>query len=132
MVFVIVHTPRPTSKGLDHSYLHVYACLFLCFMLVLAFLVIGFAMLNALRGLDIVWLHPTPTRPCLDVTIWEASPDAGLFRTYPSLSTPCNAILIMFVRTTCLLSMHICTLAHMSMHESCLLVYHPCFNIMKL
>ena len=31
IVFVIVHTSWPTSKGLDHSYLHVYACLLLCF-----------------------------------------------------------------------------------------------------
>ena len=73
MVFFIVHTPRPTSKGLDHSYLHVYACLFLCFMLVLAFLVIGFAMLYALCRLDLVWLHPTPMKPYLDVIAWDAS-----------------------------------------------------------
>ena len=132
MVFVIVHTPRPTSKGLDHSYLHVYACLFLCFMLVLAFLIIGFAMLYALCRLDLVWLHPTPTRPCLDVTIWEASPNAGLLHTYLSLSAPCDAMLTMFVRTTCWLSMHLYTLAYMSMHESCFLVYHLYFNIMKL
>ena len=35
MVFVTVHTPWPTSNGLDHPYLHVYACLLLCFILVL-------------------------------------------------------------------------------------------------
>ena len=85
MVFVIVHTPRPTLKGLDHSYLHVYACLLLCFMFVLASLVLGFAMFSALRWLDLMWLHPTPMRPCSDVTIWEASPDARLLRAYPSL-----------------------------------------------
>ena len=56
-------------KGFGSSYLHVYACLLLCFMLVLASLVLGFAMLDALRGLDLVWLHPTLMRPCLDVTI---------------------------------------------------------------
>ena len=28
--------------------------------------------------------------------------------------------------------MHLYTLAYMSMHESCLLVCHPCFNTMKL
>ena len=35
MVFVTIYTPWPTSKGLDHSYLPIYACL-LCFMLILA------------------------------------------------------------------------------------------------
>ena len=54
-------------------------------MLMLAFLVLGFTMLDALCGLDLVWLHSTPIRPCLDVTIWEVSPDARLLRTYPSL-----------------------------------------------
>ena len=34
MVFVVVHTPQPTSKGLDHPVFHVYACLLLYFMLV--------------------------------------------------------------------------------------------------
>ena len=85
MVLVIIHTPRPTSKGLDHSYLHVYACLLLCFTLTLASLILGFAMFGTFYGLDIVWLHPTPMRPCLDVTILEASPDARLLRVYPSL-----------------------------------------------
>ena len=74
MVFVIVHTPWPTSKGLDHPYLHVYACLLLCFMLVIASLVLGFATLDALSGFMVVWLRLTPMRPCLDVTIWDASP----------------------------------------------------------
>ena len=50
MVFVIVHTPCPTSKGLDHSYLHVYACFLLYFMSILASLVLGFATLDALSG----------------------------------------------------------------------------------
>ena len=48
------------------------------------------------------------------------------------LSASCDAMLTMFVRTTHWLSMHLYTLAHMSMHESCLLVCHPCFNTMKL
>ena len=50
MVFVAICTPWPTSKGLDHPYLHVYACLLLCFMLVIASLVLGFAKLDALNG----------------------------------------------------------------------------------
>ena len=90
------------------------------------------ASLDALRGLDLVWLHLTSIRPCLDVTIWEASTDAALLRTYHSLSTPRDVMLTMFVRTTRWLSMHLYTLAHMSMHESCLLVCCPCFNTMKL
>ena len=93
MVFIIVHTPWPTSKGSDHSYLHVYACLLLCFMLVLASLVLGFTTFDALSGFGVVWLHPTPMRPCSDVTIWEASLDAELFCAYSSLfhSTWCYA-----------------------------------------
>ena len=38
-----------------------------------------------LRGLDLVWLHLMPIRPCSDVTIWEASSDARFLRAYPSL-----------------------------------------------
>ena len=54
-------------------------------MFVLAFLVLGFSMLDALRRLNLVWLHPTPIRPYLDMTIWVASPNAGLPHAYPSL-----------------------------------------------
>ena len=111
MVFVIIHTPRSTSKGLDHSYLHVYACLILCFMLVLASLVLGFAMFGALRGLDLVWLHPMLMKPCLGVTIWEASPNSGLLYAYSSFFAPRNAILTMLVCATRWLSMHLCMLA---------------------
>ena len=74
MVFVIICIPWPISKGLDHLYLHVYACLLLCLMLVLAFLVLGFAMFDALSGFVVVWLYSMPTRPCLGVTTWDASP----------------------------------------------------------
>ena len=55
---------KANIKGFGSSYLHVYACLLLCFILVLASLVLGFAMLDALRELDLVWLHSTPMRPC--------------------------------------------------------------------
>ena len=74
MVFVIVYTPWPTSMGLDHPYLHVYAFLLLCFMLVLAFLVLGFTMLDARSMFMVMCLYPTPMRHCLDVTIWDAPP----------------------------------------------------------
>ena len=131
MVFVIIQTPRPTSKGLDHPYF-ACLCLLLCFMLVLASLVLGFAMLDALHGLDLVWLHPTPMRPCLDVTIWEAFLDVGSLLAYSSLPASCDAMLTMLVCATRWLSMHLYTLAYMSMHEPCLLVCRPCFNTMKL
>ena len=52
-------------------------------------------------------------------------------RTLP-FSTPRNAILTMLVCATHRFSMHLYTLAHMSMHESCLLMCRPCFNTMKL
>ena len=45
---------------------------------------------------------------------------------------PCDDMLTMFVYATHWPSMHLYTLAHMSMHESCLLVCRPYFNTMKL
>ena len=45
---------------------------------------------------------------------------------------PCNDMLTLLVCATRWLSMHLYTLAYMSMHESCLLVCHPYFNTMKL
>ena len=56
----------------------------------------------------------------------------GCFIHTLSLSALCDAILTMFVRATRWLSMHLYMLAHMSMHESCLLVCRTCFNTMKL
>ena len=47
-------------------------------------------------------------------------------------STPCDAMLTMLICATHWLSMHLYTLAYTSMHKSCLLVCHPCFNTMKL
>ena len=44
----------------------------------------------------------------------------------------CNDMLTKFVCATRWPSMHLYTLAHMSMHESCLLVCRPYFNTMKL
>ena len=75
MVFAIVLTPWPTSKGLDRPFcMSMLACLLLCFMLVLASLVLGFTTLDALSGFVVMRLHLTPMRPCLDITIWKASP----------------------------------------------------------
>ena len=47
-------------------------------------------------------------------------------------SAPCDAMLTMLICATHWLSMHLYTLAYTSMHKSCLLVCHPCFNTMKL
>ena len=51
-----------------------------------------------------------------------------------TLPFPLRAMLClpMFVHATYWLSMHLYMLAHMSMHESYLLVCHLCFNTMKL
>ena len=74
LIFGCIDAYFHQSKGMDHPYLHVYARLLLCFMLMLASLVLGFAMLDVLSGFVVVWLHPMPMRPCLDVTTWDASP----------------------------------------------------------
>ena len=74
--YSLCHYPYTKAhiKGFGSPYLHVYACLLLCFMLVLASLVLSFATLDTLSEFVAVWLHLTPMRPCLDVTIWDASP----------------------------------------------------------
>ena len=79
-------------KGFGSPILHVYACLLLCFMLVLASLVLGFATLDALSGIVVVWLYPMPMRPCLGVTTWEASPWCQLLRAYLSPFVLCAMI----------------------------------------
>ena len=62
------HTLAYIKRFGSFPYMHVYACLLLCFMSMFASLVLGFAMLSALHGLDLVWLHPTPVWLCLGVT----------------------------------------------------------------
>ena len=57
-------------KGFGLPHLHVYTCLLLCFMLMLASLVLDFATFDTHSGFVVVWLHPTPIRPCSDVAIW--------------------------------------------------------------
>ena len=61
-------------KGFGSPIFHVCACLLLCFMLVLASLILGYATFGTLSGFVVVWLHLTPMRPCLDVAIWDTSP----------------------------------------------------------
>ena len=46
--------------------------------------------------------------------------------------TPCDDMLTMLVCAARWLSMHLYTLAYMSMHDSCQLVCCPCLNTMKL
>ena len=82
----LCHRPYTLAhiKWFGSPYLHVYAYCLLCFTLVLASLVLGFTMLDALSEFVVVWLHPTPTRPCLDVTIWDASTRCRLLHAYLS------------------------------------------------
>ena len=50
--------------------------------------------------------------------------------TFP-FSALCDDMLIVLVYATHWLFMYLYTLAYMFMHESCLLVCHPCFSTMK-
>ena len=98
--YKLCHCPNTEAhiKGFGSPYFHVYACLLLYFMPMLAFLILGFAMLDAFCGLDLVWLHLTPMRPSLDVTTWDASQRCLLLRAYLSaFCTPCDDILAMLV-----------------------------------
>ena len=110
----LCHRPRTSThiKGFGSSYLHVYACLLLCFMLVLASLVLGFATLDALSGFVVVWLHTTPMWPCLGVTTWEASPWCWLLRAYlspfPLLASICLPCLSPLPRLTPLTGLWLC------------------------
>ena len=85
MVFVIVHTPRSTSKDLDHLICMSMLACFYALCLCQPFLSQAFPCLMPSASLNLVWLHPTPIRPYLDMTIWVASPNAGLPHAYPSL-----------------------------------------------
>ena len=71
----LCHRPHTKAhiKGFGSSYLHVYVCLLLCFMLVLTSLVLGFATLDALSRHVVMWLHSTPVRSYLDATTQDAS-----------------------------------------------------------
>ena len=102
-------------------------------MLMLASLVLGFPMLDALSGFVVAWLHPTPMRPCLDVTIRDASPWCPLLHAYLSpFSLHAMTLLTMLVCATGWLSMHLYMLVYMLVHESWLLVCRPYFSIMML
>ena len=132
MVFVIVHMPWPTSKGLDRPYLHVYAFL---------------SMLHACVSLFCSRLYHAwhPYRVCGCVVTSDAHEalfgcnHLGCIAMMPvascipfPFSTLHDDMLAMLFCATCWLSLHLYMLAYMSMHESCLLVCRPCFNTMKL
>ena len=110
----LCHRPYTLAhiKWFGSPYLHVYAYCLLCFTLVLASLVLGFTMLDALSEFVVVWLHPTPTRPCLDVTIWDASTRCRLLHAYLSpFPFSCDDVLAKLVHATRRLVGFICILA---------------------
>ena len=75
----------PTLKGLDHPIVTSMLACFYDFILVLAFLVLGFATFYALSWYMDVRLHLTPMRPCLDKPFRMHRHDAGCFvHTFPS------------------------------------------------
>ena len=61
----LCHHPYTSANinGFGSPYLHVYVCLLLCFILVLASFVLGFSMLDTRSGFAVVWLHSMPMRP---------------------------------------------------------------------
>ena len=73
----LCHCPYTLAhiKGFGSSLL-ACLCLLASYALfsMLASLVLGFAMLDPLSRFVDVWLRPMLIRPCLDVTIWDASP----------------------------------------------------------
>ena len=80
-----------------------------------------------------MWLHPTPMRPCSDVTIWGCIAMMFVASCAPfPFSGPCDDMLTILVCATCWISCYVYMLAYMSMHESWVLVCCPSLNIMKL
>ena len=131
MVFVLVHTPRPVSKGLDRPN---FACLCL-----LASMLYACASLSSSKLFQVDAL----SGGC----VVTSNAHEVLFRCNhlgcisKCLVTPCvpfpfsasrDAMLTTLVCATRWLSMHLYTLAYMFIHESYLLVCHPYFNKMQL
>ena len=83
-------------------------------MLALASLVLDFAALNTLSRFVVVWLRPTPMRPYLDVTIWDASSWCRLLRAY-LFPFPLRAMICLpclFVSPIGFLCLHACLHIH--------------------
>ena len=113
----LCHRPYTLAhiKGFGSPILHVYACFLLCFILVLASLILGLAMFGTFHEIDLVWLHPTFMRPCSKVALWDASPWCWLLRAHLSLFS----LHAMFAYHTCLChpwafyaSLHTCLHVH--------------------
>ena len=131
MVFVTIRTPWPTSKGLDHPYLHVYPSLLLCSMLVIASLVLGFATLGTLSGFGGCVVTSNAHEAlfgcnhlgCIGCNHLGCITMMLVALCVPfSFSAPYDAMLTTLICAIRWLSMHLYTLAYMFMHESCLLV----------
>ena len=85
-------------------------------------------MFDALGGFVVVRLHPTPMRPCLGVTIWDASLRCRLLRAYLShFSLHAMIMLTMLVCVTCWLSMHLYMSAYMSHAMLTIFILLVCF-----
>ena len=133
IVFVIVHTSWPTSKGLDHSYLHVYACLLLCFY---ACVSLSSSRICHIWGTLRAW--PCVVTSNAHEALFGCNHLGGISECQVAPCVPfpfsalLNVMLSMLVCATRWLSMHLHTLAYMFMHESCLVLCRPYLNTMKL
>ena len=132
MVFVIVHIPWPISKGLYRLFfMSMLACFYtLCLCQPLQFQALPrLTPLVSCGGMVTSNVHKAlfgcSHLGCIAVMLIALC-------THSPFSTPCDDMFTMLVCATRWLVMHLYTLAYMSMHESCLLVCHPCFNTMKL
>ena len=101
-------------------------------MLVSASLDLGFAMFDAFSGFMVMWFTFDA-----DEALCRCNHLGCIFGCQVAcvpfpFSAPRDAMLTMLVCATRWLSMHFYMLAYMFMHESSLLVCHPCFNTMKL
>ena len=119
--YCLCHRPYTLAhtKGFGSHILHIYVCLLLCFMLVLASLVLGFATLDALHGRVVTSNAHEALFGCnhLGCITMMLVASCIPFR----FSALCDDMLAMLVCATHWLYMHIYTLAYMSMHEYCLL-----------
>ena len=127
----LCHCPYTLAhiKGFGSHYLQVYIGLLLCFMLVLASLVLGFATFDALSKFVVICDAHKALFRCNHLGYITMMLVASC-TPFPS-SILCHVMLTMLGCTTRWLYMHLYTLAYMSMHESCLLVSHPYFNTIK-
>ena len=121
VVQAYIHTPRSISKGVDLSFLcmSMFAYQLLCFISMLDSLYLGFAMLCALYGLMLAWLHSSLLGfvwmyPCVGYT-----PVVLVCLIYAFLHPLrcCLPCLLCTTRLAFFASLHLCMLAYMFMHE---------------